>query len=196
MKTIFKAMALCAGLAIAGEASAKDFVGERIELRTGGDFVHIANSQLKTTLTEKGGDFGISAGWDFRLFKGVVAGAEFTSDFDTGKKCGTSGLSSGGQTCLNLIRSLSAAARIGGKVSNTILLYGKAGYASGRIHAVYSSSGTNYFNQTANNEGWIFGGGVEWAAWQNTYLKLEYDYSTYGGSTYRSAARTAVGVRF
>ncbi len=196
MTRIFKSIALLIATGTASVAYAEDFTGERLELRAGGDAVRLADTRFKSAMKERGGDFGVAAGWDFRLRKGIVVGADFAADFDTGKKCESPGLTTGDKLCLNLIRSLSAAARIGAKVTDTILVFGKAGYASGRVHTVYTRSTSRLLDSTGNNEGWIAGGGVEWAALRKTYLKVEYDFSHYGTGTYRNAVRTAVGVRF
>ena len=103
-KIVFAALA---SLAFASPALAADFSGPRI-----GATVGIADDDFGGTDATT---FGLEAGYDWDLGKGVVAGiqAEYQNEFDG-----------------DLGHELAATARVGGKAGENVLVYVAAGYSA------------------------------------------------------------------
>jgi outer membrane immunogenic protein len=66
-----------------------------------------------------------------------------------------------------------------------VLLYAKAGYATGRIgvHLVEGAGGGVTGDVTNWRNGWTMGAGIEYMAWQNLVLGLEFDYYNFAFDT-------------
>jgi outer membrane immunogenic protein len=65
-----------------------------------------------------------------------------------------------------------------------LLVYGTAGGAfAGTTTGVCTNTGV-CANDSQTRSGWVAGGGIEYAFWNNLSLKLEYLYADFGGQTY------------
>lgn len=168
MKTI--AIAAAAALAtVAAPAAAEDFTGPRIGVTGGYD-----NIQDREGVT-----YGLVAGVDAPVVKGVTVGVEATleestiSEFD-----------------LNASRDIGVNARAGVAVLDNLQVFGKVGYASTRVEVEGTNAGFAL-------EGLRYGGGVELALGDTFYTTVEYRRSEYeDGLGGRDGVLAGFGVRF
>lgn len=158
MKKIAFVMAAAAAFA-AAPAMASDFTGVRAEVTAGLDDVTGGVDPTKVT-------YGAGAGFDAELYKNVIVGAEATVDnvFDR--------------------RNIGAAARIGYVVADTVLVYGKVGYANWKQ------------TTTAELEGLRVGGGLETKLYGPVYGKVEYRYTDFDRGVGQHGGLVGIGVRF
>lgn len=155
-KIILATTALMASAFAATPAMAEDFTGFRLEATVGVDDV--------TQFPDNRNDFnyGAAVGIDAPLLgDDLIIGVEANVDnvFD--------------------YRDVGVSARLGYKVTDSVLLYGKAGYADFR-----------------GLEGIRVGGGVEANVVGRVYTKAEYRYSDLEANAGRHQALVGVGVRF
>ncbi len=155
IKTFITA-ALVACAAFASPAMAEDFTGVRAEVTAGTDIDRIAG--LRTTDISYGAAVGLDAPF---LGDDMTIGVEATVDnvFD--------------------YRDIGASVRLGVKVTDSVLVYGKAGYTDFR-----------------GLDGVRVGGGVEVALNSALYAKTEYRYSDLGSGLGRHQALVGLGLRF
>ncbi|MCE7796170.1 outer membrane beta-barrel protein [Sphingobium sufflavum] len=114
--------------------------------------------------------YGGVLGYDVNL-NGAVIGVEgeFT-DSDTKYNVGAASLRTD--------RDLYAGARLGGQVTQNVLLYAKGGYTNARFELHDSTGGT--FTKTGQNlDGYRLGAGVE-TTYRGLTGRVEYRYSDYG----------------
>ena len=150
-------LAGAAALAFASTpAFAADFTGPRIGANVG-----YADEGSEDAIT-----FAVNAGYDFRLGQGAIAGVtvELGDSDETG-------------------RDLYAGARIGGIVSDRVMLYAHGGYTN------LNAGGFNF-------EGIRGGVGAEFAVSERVYLNTEYRYSDYDSGLDFHGAVVGVGFRF
>lgn len=144
---------------LTGPAYANDFTGVRVEVTAGVD--DVINNPDATDVT-----YGATVGADFELVKSVIFGVEANVDnvFDR-TDVGTS-------------------ARLGYVVDNSVLLYGKVGYA-------------NYENVFSKNlDGFRVGGGLEVNVFRNVFVGAEYRYSDFESDVGKHGVLGKVGFRF
>lgn len=169
---MFYAAALLAA-ASATPAFAQDarpaFSGGHIEAIGGFDSVSAGGD------SESGIAFGIAGGYDVRS-GGAVFGVELEAAESTVEDAG-----------VEASRDLYAGGRIGGVVSETVLLYGKAGYTNAR--ASVGGTGVNF-------DGIRAGAGIEWLAGRNFSIRGEYRYSNYEQGLSRNQGVIGLGFRF
>lgn len=168
MKAIILA-AVAALAAIATPAAAQDFTGPRVGVTGGYDDV----------LAHDGFTYGVVAGVDAPVLKGVTLGVEATLE-DSTAKAGK----------VNASRELGLAVRAGVVVLPKTLVFAKVGYTNAR----FDLAGTK---ASATFEGLRYGAGVEYAVTKHTYVTAEYRRSElengFGG---RDGALVGVGFRF
>jgi outer membrane immunogenic protein len=87
-----------------------------------------------------------------------------------------------------------------GIAHNNWLLYGKAGVAYENVSYTdnWTVGGASLFSGTGSNSrtGWTVGTGIEWAAWQNWSVKVEYDYLDFGTKNVPLSGTLAGAVGF
>lgn len=128
---------------------------------------------------QDGVSYGVSAGYDLAVAPKIRAGAEVALA-DSTTNFGTTDAS----------RDISASARVGYVVNPKVMAFGKVGYTSSRFEDTATRLG-------AAQEGVRYGGGVEVAPTQRTYVSAEYQRTEYGsGLGGRDAALVGVGLRF
>jgi opacity protein-like surface antigen len=155
-KSIFAAAAIAA-MALATPAMAEDFTGVRVEVTAGTDLDNAKIRNLANDVT-----YGAAVGLDTTFMSdNVIVGVEATVDnaFD--------------------YRDYGVSARLGYKVADSALVYGKVGYADFR-----------------GLEGVRLGGGVEVALGSGFYTKAEYRYADLERNVGRHQALAGFGVRF
>jgi outer membrane immunogenic protein len=166
MKNVIIAAALLA--ATATPAMARDFTGPRFEVTAGAD--NVTKGVDPTDVT-----YGAALGYDVQIGK-MVVGVEATAAnvFDKA--------------------DLGAAARLGFKTNDNVLVYGRAGYSN--LDRPATCVGTRC-TANPNLEGLTVGGGIEAQIAGPVYAKAEYRYTDFSKSAVgRHGALVGVGVRF
>jgi outer membrane immunogenic protein len=171
MRMVYVAAAIAAASAAPAFAqnAAPAFNGGHIEAIGGFDSISGGGD------SENGVAFGISGGYDFRS-GGAVFGVELEAADSTISDSGVSAS-----------RDLYAGARVGGVVSENVLLYGKVGYTNAR--ASFGGTGVNF-------DGIRAGAGVEFLLGRNFSLRGEYRYSNYEDGLSRNQGLVGLGFRF
>lgn len=154
-------LASVAALTLASPAFAADFTGPRVGAGVGFADDDAFGFEAFT--------YGVNAGYDFDLGGAVVGG---TLEYQDSSEDGVG-------------RDLSAIARVGGKVSDTALLYGLVGYTN------LSAEGTGI-----ELDGVRTGAGVEVALGGQAYGQFEYRYSNYELDLDGHQMMAGVGIRF
>ena len=168
MKTLILA-AVAALTAVATPAMAQDFTGARVGVTGGYDDVQ----------SRDGFTYGVVAGVDAPIAKGVTLGVEATLEDSTASAAG-----------VDASRELGVAVRAGVVVLPKTLVFAKVGYTNARFELAGTNSGVTL-------EGLRYGAGVEYAVTNHTYVTAEYRRSElengFGG---RDGALVGVGFRF
>lgn len=164
----FVLAAVAALTAVAAPASAQDFTGPRIGVTGGYDDVQ----------NRDGFTYGVVAGVDAPVAKGVTLGVEATLEDSTAKA-----------GAVKASRELGVAVRAGVVVLPRTLAFAKVGYTNARFDLGRTGAVTL--------EGLRYGAGVEYAVTKNVYATAEYRRSElengFGG---RDGALVGVGIRF
>ena len=167
-KTLFGAVAALLTVA-AAPAMAQDFTGPRIGVTGGYDDVQ----------SREGFTYGVVAGVDAPIAKGVTLGVEATLEDSTAKA-----------GAVHASRELGVAVRAGVVVLPKVLAFGKVGYTNARFEAAGTNAGVAL-------EGLRYGGGIEYALTDRVYTTVEYRRSEledgFGG---RDGVLAGVGIRF
>ncbi|MGC4251519.1 MAG: outer membrane beta-barrel protein [Sphingobium sp.] len=189
-RSLFAAVAA----AIAVPASAQDFTGPRAEVTVGFDELRFNLEDYGETGRTKRADLavGIAAGYDAELSPGLIGGVEVGANF-SGADYSFGDATTGGS--LHARRDLTLAGRLGTKVSNNTLLYGKVGYSNFRVRSEDIAEGVTTSN-LKNLDGVLLGVGAEVAISPTTYLKSEYRYTNYQDGFVRNDVLTGIGIRF
>jgi outer membrane immunogenic protein len=165
----FLIAAAAALVAVAAPASAQEFTGARLGVTGGYDNIQ----------DREGFTYGVVAGVDAPIAKGVTLGVEATLEDST---TGAAGLEAS--------RELGVAVRAGVKVLPKAQVFGKVGYTNARLEL----SGTN---AGVSLEGLRYGGGVEYALTEKLYTTVEYRRSEYeDGVGGRDGVLVGFGFRF
>ena len=124
--------------------------------------------------------YGGSIGYDAQSGN-IVYGAELEATESTGEISSPAG-------SVEVGRDLYAGARLGYVVSDSAMLYAKAGYTNARS----SSPGLG----GANGDGVRVGGGVEFKLSNNVFARGEYRHSNYEDGVSRNQGLVGLGVKF
>lgn len=129
--------------------------------------------------TKDGLLYGGTLGYDVNLGGAVIGVEGEYTDSDT--KYNYAGVSAPGDSLsVHSDRDLYAGARIGGQISNNLLLYAKGGYTNQRIEQFYTpADGGGAIKSGRNLDGYRLGAGVE-TTYHGLTGRLEYRYSNYG----------------
>ena len=178
---IYVAAALAAA-AVASPAFAQDqaanFQGGHVEVIGGVDHVSTDGESGSGAL------YGIAGGFDFQR-NNVVFGIEAEAAESTTEDCSAG-------VCVDASRDLYVGGRVGGVVSDVVLVYVKAGYTNAR--ALFDE-GTP-FEDSTTLDGIRGGVGVEWATGTPLSVRIEYRYSNYEADTSRHQGVLGLGLRF
>lgn len=156
----------------------KAFDGFRIGAsigRTGNDIVRpVAGETGKLDLDKKSFDWRGSLGYDVQTGSNIVIGAEI-------------GLGGGGKSFTQKVgttsvkvnpgRTIDATGRIGFAAANSVLIFGKAGWAwqQFEISATRAAAGAKPVDTKLKESGFLYGGGVEVALSPSIAIRGEYD---------------------
>lgn len=162
MKKVLIAAAALA--ATATPALANPFTGVRAEVTAGVDDVTAQVRTQDIDLTDV--TYGAAVGFDAELYKNVIVGLEANIDnvFDR--------------------RNVGASARLGYVIKDSVLVYGKVGYANWKQ------------TTTRELEGLRLGGGVEANIAGPVYGKIEYRYTDFDRGVGQHGALVGFGLRF
>lgn len=187
-----------AALGLASTAQAADFTGPRVELRTGWDRLSVEGLPSANPATanidadEDGVAYGLALGYDHAIGDSVIVGVEAGVDFFDNEVSGTIGTT---RYDVDAKRDLDVAARIGTKLTDNVLLYGKVGYSNARVKSRFTTGATTLVD-SENLDGVRVGGGLEVALNDRVYAKAEYRYTDYEAGISRNQVLTGIGFRF
>lgn len=172
-KTLFGAAAV-ALMTLAAPAMAQDFTGPRVGVVGGYDDVQ----------NRDGFTYGVVAGVDAPVAKGVIVGVEATLEDSTTSAVGN------GTVFGKASRELGVAVRAGVVVLPKVLAYGKVGYTNARFELAGTNAGVSL-------EGVRYGGGIEYAVTDRVYTTVEYRRTELeDGVGGRNGVLAGVGIRF
>lgn len=187
--------AAVAAAAIAVPAFAQDaapafdgpaFTGPRIEARLGWDSPDVratisdGTNSISRSASKSGVVYGGEVGYDHSAGQMLVLGAYVGLEGSSTKSCGE--LYGEDRLCARAGRNITAGARIGAVVSDSLMLYGKGGYSNGRASIDYQDYELILadVDEGRNFDGFHLGAGVEAKVSGGLYGRLEYVYSNYG----------------
>lgn len=174
MKKILFVAAAAAALS-ATPAMAADFSGPRVEVTAGVDDV---TGAVDTTDIA----YGTVLGYDLQFGK-VVLGAEATAALLVNSSLEKA--------------DLGAAARLGVKATDNILVYGRVGYTNIERPQVCTGTRTIVCRNAPNLDGVTVGGGVETKLAESLFGKVEYRYTDFSNSAVgRHGVLVGLGLRF
>lgn len=195
MRTLISAALLVA--ASAAPALAQDtapFTGPRAEGIVGWDKVGDGSG------SSDGVVYGGVVGYDFQA-GGAVIGGEVELTGSTTDTRSANVLTAGDQFRIDAGRDIYVGARVGATLTDSTLVYAKAGYTNARYNYRYDV-GTTTIRNGENLDGWRVGAGLEQKLGGNLYVKAEYRYSNYGKfdnygvDLHRHQIVGGVGMRF
>lgn len=188
-----------AALAVAfstAPAAAQDFAGPRVEVHAGWDRVGIDDTGFRLDQREDDVTYGVGVGYDIALGERLVAGIEASFDLSETKFVEVAGNT---RVEAEAKRDIEVAVRLGTRIGDNLLLYGKAGYTNARFKGATIVGGTTGTTRTEfadNLDGLRVGAGAELALGSNAYAKAEYRYSDYESGVTRHQAIAGLGFRF
>ena len=134
------------------------------------------------------------AGYNYKLSEKVVIGAEagFTATVDDRIRTA----SAGNGLTIDPRYSFDLTARAGYLVTDKALVYVRGGYANNRVRTSLDT-GTGVLRDSDNLDGWLVGGGLEYAITDKISARAEYRYSDFGnnGGDYERH-QTLVGISY
>ena len=137
---------------------------------------------------------GAFAGYDHKVVDRVVLGAE--AGFSIALDDSSAGRSAGNQITLDERYSFDLTGRAGYLVTDDVLIYARGGYANSRVRTEIEQAG-GVATRSDNRDGWLVGGGSEYAISPNIRARVEYRYSDFGSDGRNSERHQAlVGVSY
>lgn len=188
MKSKYLLAALAATVATPAMAQdmVTDFAGPRAEFRTGWSGVNIEAEVDGDSDSEKEGavTFGGEVGFDAGM-GGFVLGGYAGLDFGDAEFCEAE---DDAEACVEIGRNFTIGVRGGVPLGGSALLYAKGGYSNSRLKASFDEDTTDdddegEFSESEDLDGFHLGAGLELAAGPNVYIKAEYVYTNYNGSS-------------
>lgn len=199
MKTAILPLALIgAAAAFAAPAQAETFDGPYVGVAAGWDRGEVSGRIEGTPIdAEASRDslvLGGYAGYNHKLTDKVVIGAEagFTGTIEDRVRA----TSAGDPLVIDPRYSFDLTARAGYLVTDKALVYVRGGYANARVRTTLDT-GTGIVRGSDNLDGWLVGGGVEYALTDKVSARLEYRYTDFGnnGGDYERH-QTLVGISY
>lgn len=200
MKSPLISIALVAALgAAAAPAHAETYNGPYVGATAGWERGEIADSIIGTQpidaeVSRDALVLGGYAGYNYKATDRIVIGAEagFTATIDDRVRSASAGQA----LTIDPRYSFDLTARAGYLVTDKALVYVRGGYANNRVHTtLVTVSGT--VRQSGNLDGWLIGGGLEYAITDRISARAEYRYSDFGNSGGQyDRHQTLVGVSF
>lgn len=191
-------IALAGAATVVAPAQAETFDGPYVGIAAGWDRGEVSGLIEGTPLdVEASRDalvLGGYAGYNHRIGERIVIGAEagFTGTVDDRIRT----TSTGNGLTIDPRHSFDLTARAGYLVTDKALVYLRGGYANHRVRASLDT-GTGSVRSSDSLDGWLVGGGVEYAITETVSARVEYRYSDFGhnGGNYERH-QTLVGVSY
>lgn len=133
---------------------------------------------LDNELDQDAAYFQIFAGYDYAVAPKVRIGVE--AAFGIGADDALTLGDSNGSLELDPEYTFEATGRLGYLVSDKALLYVRGGYQNSRVEATLTEAGQTVLTDKDNADGWLAGGGLEYAFGNNLRTRVEYRYSDLG----------------
>lgn len=170
-------------LAISSPAAAEDFDGPFVGAAAGYSRDEVGPDlgdglALASELDRDAAYFQLFAGYDYAVAPKVRIGVE--AAIGIGADDALNLRDSAGSLELDPEYSFEATGRIGYLVSDNALLYVRGGYQNSRVEATLIEAGQPALRDKDNVDGWLAGGGLEYAFGNNLRTRLEYRYSDLG----------------
>lgn len=188
MKTTVALFSAASIAAIATPAAAQDSTAGGAWVGViGGYDISQAGSSVDNDVNEdddqsiEGFGYGVQAGYDFDLGGAIVgveaeyADSEAKVEFADGDPEGF------GLGRVEAGRDLYIGARVGTMLSDSAMVYAKAGYTNAKYN-ILASDGTTELNQDFDTDGYRLGAGVQYNIGSNAFAKVEYRYSNYSNA--------------
>lgn len=200
MKTLTKAIALTATLiAVPTAAQAETFDGPYVGVAAGWDRAEVDDRIVGTLPLDADASqdsflLGGYAGYNYKATENIVIGVEAAFSGAVDDEVITT---SGGQALeIDPRYSFDLTARAGYLVTDKALLYVRGGYANQRVRTTLVNA-DGEFRDSENLDGWLVGGGLEYALTKKISARLEYRYSDLGndGGEF-DRHQTLVGVSY
>lgn len=172
---------LGAAAAFAAPAQAETFDGPYVGVTAGWDRGEVSdriNSQAVDSQASRDSlVLGGYAGYNYKLSEKVVIGAEagFTATIDDRIR----GASAGQSLVVDPRYSFDLTARAGYLVTDKALVYVRGGYANQRVRTSLDT-GNGLVRDSDSLDGWVLGGGLEYAITDKVSARVEYRYSDFG----------------
>ena len=122
--------------------------------------------------------FQIFAGYDYAVAPKVRLGVEAAFGLGADDELRLS--DAAGSIELDPEYTFEISGRAGYLVSDNVLVYARGGYQNSRVEATLTEAGQPTFRDKDNAEGWLAGGGVEYAFGDHLRSRIEYRYSDLG----------------
>jgi outer membrane immunogenic protein len=184
MKTslAFAAALIGAAIATTAPAQAQNFQGPYVGVTAGWDRGEVADRTIAAQPVDAQASrdslvLGGYAGYNYKLTDKVVIGAE--AGFQATVDDRIRGTSAGQGLTVDPRYSFDFTARAGYLVTDKTLVYVRGGYANNRVRTALQTPG-GIVRESDNLDGWIVGGGVEYAITDRISARAEYRYSDFG----------------
>ena len=197
--TILPILLLGSIAATSAPAHAETFNGPYVGVTTGWDQDKIANSTINAQpidarVSHDALVLGGYAGYNRKLTDRIVIGGEVGLSANVDDKLRTT--SAGQALTVDPRYSFDLTARAGYLVTSKTLLYVRGGYANNRVRTLLDTP-AGEVRASRNLDGWLVGGGVEYAITPKISARAEYRYSDFrrdGGRYDRH--QTLIGVSY
>lgn len=197
--TLFPMAAVSAALILTSAAHAETYNGPYVGVSAGWDRAEIADQTIKAQpidadVSHDSLVLGGYAGYNYKATDRIVIGGEagFSATVDDKVRATASGQA----LTIDPRFSFDLTARAGYLVTEKALLYVRGGYANNRVRTTLTAP-SGLIRQSDNLDGWLVGGGVEYAITDKFSARAEYRYSDFGrdGGQY-DRHQTLVGVTY
>jgi outer membrane immunogenic protein len=180
--SLFPIAAIGAALIMSTAAHAETYNGPYVGVSAGWDRSELADQNIATQpinaeISRDALVLGGYAGYNYKATDRIVIGAEAGFSATVDDKIGTT--VSGQALTIDPRFSFDLTARAGYLVTEKALLYVRGGYANTRVRTTLTTA-SGAVRQSDNIDGWLVGGGVEYAITENISARAEYRYSDFG----------------
>lgn len=167
------------------------FAGPWVAVVTGGDWSELPDKDGPDIMT--GAEIGIN---DVRGRNLIGIEAEFGSSNADKRYSGFR--APGDHIAVQYGRDIYVGIRPGRQLGGALLAYGKAGYINSHVRYTYVGPAeySRAFGRPGALDGFLVGGGVEYAIGQHWLVKAEYRYANFHDGLYRHQGVAGFGFRF
>ena len=179
---------LCAPLALvalSNPAHAEEFEGPFVGVAAGYSRDEVGpelddDFAVDAELDRDAAYFQLFAGYDYAVAPKVRIGAETAIGIGADDSLRIS--DTAGSVELNPEYSFEFTGRAGYLVTDNALIYARGGYQNSRVEATLTETGQPTFRDKDNVDGWLVGGGLEYAFGNKLRSRVEYRYADLGNN--------------